>query len=181
MPSFSAASLAMRCIFAFCAMSISDGTMVSSVAFRIVVPNIGTQAGLSLDCGQELPKRCPRLRGRRPVRADRRLRADDGPVRTQSPISYETPAPCLVLIKTAFLVRMVFIRTKNAVGVRSAQWLLVACASTQDNVCSDWPPPKLECTGLGPPFFTFTAQYLNSGILPKGSSTGLVSLFAAAS
>src|SRR5712691_8315588 len=30
------------------------------------------------------------------------------------------------------------------------------------------PPPKLECTGVGPPWVTFTAQYLNSGILPNG-------------
>src|SRR5512133_617221 len=33
-----------------------------------------------------------------------------------------------------------------------------------------WPPPKLACTGTGPPLLTFTAQYLNSGILPNGSS-----------
>src|SRR5437660_3522569 len=46
---------------------------------------------------------------------------------------------------------------------------------------SSVPPPKLECTGTGPPLVTFTAQYLNSGILPTGSSTGLVSMFAAAS
>jgi len=36
-------------------------------------------------------------------------------------------------------------------------------------------------SGAGPPGVTFTAQYLNSGILPNGSSTGLVSRFAAAS
>ena len=35
-------------------------------------------------------------------------------------------------------------------------------------------------TGV-PPAVTLTAQYLNSGILPKGSSTGLVSRLAAAS
>src|SRR6266849_8170767 len=46
---------------------------------------------------------------------------------------------------------------------------------------SSVPPPKLECTGVGPPLVTFTAQYLNSGIFPTGSSTGLVSMFAAAS
>jgi len=46
---------------------------------------------------------------------------------------------------------------------------------------SSVPPPKLECTGVGPPLVTFTAQYLNSGILPTGSSFGLVSMFAAAS
>ena len=51
----------------------------------------------------------------------------------------------------------------------------------QPAAASAAPPPKLECSGALPPFSTFTAQYLNSGILPKGSSTGLVSLFAAAS
>src|SRR6266852_9933279 len=45
---------------------------------------------------------------------------------------------------------------------------------------SSVPPPKLECTGTDPPFVTVTAQYLNSGILPTGSSTGVVSMFAAA-
>jgi len=43
------------------------------------------------------------------------------------------------------------------------------------------PPPKLKRSGTGPPGVTLTAQYLNSGILPNGSSTGLVSMFAAAS
>ncbi len=43
------------------------------------------------------------------------------------------------------------------------------------------PPPKLRRSGGTPPFVIFTAQYLNSGIFPKGSSTGLVSIFAAAS
>src|SRR5712691_1333247 len=43
------------------------------------------------------------------------------------------------------------------------------------------PPPKLECTGVGPPLVTFTAQYLNSGIFPIGSSFGFVNMFAAAS
>ncbi|OGA35645.1 MAG: hypothetical protein A3F75_00265 [Betaproteobacteria bacterium RIFCSPLOWO2_12_FULL_64_23] len=33
------------------------------------------------------------LRGRRPVRADRRLRADEKRIRTQSAILYKTPAP----------------------------------------------------------------------------------------
>src|SRR6266849_2391016 len=46
---------------------------------------------------------------------------------------------------------------------------------------SSVPPPKLECTGVGPPLVTFTAQYLNSGIFPTGSSFGLVNIFAAAS
>ncbi len=44
-----------------------------------------------------------------------------------------------------------------------------------------WPPPKLIRCGTSPPGVILTAQYLNSGILPNGSSTGLVSRFAAAS
>src|SRR5438046_7108853 len=46
---------------------------------------------------------------------------------------------------------------------------------------SSWPPPKLECAAISPPRRTRTAQYLNSGILPNGSSAAFVSLFAAAS
>jgi len=46
---------------------------------------------------------------------------------------------------------------------------------------SSVPPPKLECAGTSPPLVTRTAQYLNSGIFPNGSSTGLVSMLAAAS
>jgi hypothetical protein len=54
-------------------------------------------------------------------------------------------------------------------------------AGTGSRSGSKTPPPKLIRSGGGPPFVTFTAQYLNSGIFPKGSSTGLVSMFAAAS
>src|SRR6476646_9320304 len=42
-----------------------------------------------------------------------------------------------------------------------------------------WSYPEVA-TGV-PPALTRTAQYLNSGILPNGSRTGLVSRFAAAS
>jgi len=63
------------------------------------------------------------LRGRRPVRADRRFRADEKHIRTQSAILYKTNSkPLLLLSITVFLVRMVFIRTKNTVGARSAQF-----------------------------------------------------------
>jgi hypothetical protein len=59
------------------------------------------------------------LRGREAVRADRRLRADEKHIRTQSAILYENnPKPLLLLTITVFLVRMVFIRTKNTVGAR---------------------------------------------------------------
>jgi hypothetical protein len=63
------------------------------------------------------------LRGRKAVRADRRLRTDDEPIRTQSAILYkDNPKLLLLLSITVFLVRMVFIRTKNTVGARSAQF-----------------------------------------------------------
>jgi hypothetical protein len=62
------------------------------------------------------------LRGREAVRADRRLRTDEKRIRAQSTISYKrNPKPSLFLSITAFSVRMVFIRTENAVGARSAQ------------------------------------------------------------
>jgi hypothetical protein len=49
-------------------------------------------------------------------------------VRTQSAILDKTDPKALVLLAiTMFLVRMVFIRTKNMVGARSAQWPLSAC------------------------------------------------------
>jgi hypothetical protein len=48
------------------------------------------------------------LRGRRPVRADHRLCADDEPVRTQSAIFIKTPKASLGLSITVFLVRMRF-------------------------------------------------------------------------
>jgi hypothetical protein len=50
------------------------------------------------------------------------LRADEKHIRTQSAILYENnPKPLLLLTITVFLVRMVFIRTKNTVGARSAR------------------------------------------------------------
>jgi hypothetical protein len=52
---------------------------------------------------------------------DRRLCTDDVPIRTQSAILYKSLTPTLVSSITMFLVRMVFIRTKNMVGARSAQ------------------------------------------------------------
>jgi hypothetical protein len=48
------------------------------------------------------------LRGRRPVRADRRLRTDEKHIRAQSAILDKTPALCLVLTVTVFSVRMRF-------------------------------------------------------------------------
>jgi hypothetical protein len=61
------------------------------------------------------------LRGRETVRADRRLHTDEKHIRAQSTIWDKTPTPLLLLSITAFSVRMVFIRTENAVGAHSAQ------------------------------------------------------------
>ena len=62
------------------------------------------------------------LRGRKAVRADRRLRTDKKAIRAQSAISNkDNLKPSLSLLITVFLVRMVSIRTKNTVGARSAQ------------------------------------------------------------
>ena len=72
------------------------------------------------------------LRGRNAVRADRRLRTDDKAIRTQSAILYkDNPKPSLSLFITVFLVRMLFIRTKNTVGARSAQVRLWHAAITR--------------------------------------------------
>jgi len=48
------------------------------------------------------------LRGRRPGRADHRLRADDKPVRAQSAILIKIPKASLGLSITVFLVRIRF-------------------------------------------------------------------------
>jgi hypothetical protein len=61
------------------------------------------------------------LRGRKAVRADRRLRTDEKTIRAQSAISYKNSTPSLFLTVTGFSVRMPFIRTENPVGARSAQ------------------------------------------------------------
>src|ERR1035437_3557563 len=120
MPSFSAASLEMRCIFAFWAMSMSDGMMVSVMVFVLMGRNIGTHARCSLDAGQELPKRCDQpfrcyrgtmVRGREPVRA-------------QSAISYKNNSKSSLLFTiTVFLVRMRFSSVpKTRLARASAQW-----------------------------------------------------------
>jgi hypothetical protein len=64
------------------------------------------------------------------VRADRRLRTDEKHVRAQSAIlDKNNPKPLLPLSITVFLVRMVFIRTKNTVGARERASPLLACDS----------------------------------------------------
>jgi len=67
------------------------------------------------------------LRGRRPVRADRRLRTDENHIRAQSAILGKIPAQSLVFIQNrVFDTDALFIRIKNTVGARSAQCPLLA-------------------------------------------------------
>jgi len=63
------------------------------------------------------------LRGREAVRADRRLRADEKHIRTQSAILYKNNPQAVVAFNRnrVFGTDMLFIRTKNTVGARSAQ------------------------------------------------------------
>jgi len=76
----------------------------------------------SLDVGRHIKLQRSNLRGRRPVRADPRLRTDEKHIRAQSRISDKgKPKLSLLLFITAFSVRMVFIRTENMVDARSAQ------------------------------------------------------------
>jgi len=78
------------------------------------------------------------LRGRKTVRADRRLRADEKHIRTQSAILDKTPALPLLLSITVFSVRMCFSsaqKTRLARAARkvfSAEDALSAAASTQE-------------------------------------------------
>ena len=61
------------------------------------------------------------LRGRRPVRADHRLRADEKRVRTQSAILIKTPRASLGLSITLYLVRMRFSSAPNTGLARAAR------------------------------------------------------------
>jgi len=64
------------------------------------------------------------LRGRRPVRADRRLRADEKHIRTQSAILIKAPRASLGLSITVFSVRMGFSsvrKTRLARGARNGR------------------------------------------------------------
>jgi hypothetical protein len=63
------------------------------------------------------------VRGRKTVRADHQLRADEKTIRAQSTILYESnPKSSLLLSITVFFGTDVpLIRTKNTVGARSAQ------------------------------------------------------------
>ena len=68
------------------------------------------------------------LRGRRPVRADRRLRTDEKRVRAQSAIFIEIPRASLGLSITVFLVRMCFSsvpKTRLARGARNGRSVIL--------------------------------------------------------
>jgi hypothetical protein len=71
------------------------------------------------------------LRGRRPVRADRRLRTDEKRVRTQSAIldKTQTQIAFAFIHNPVFDTDAFFIRIENRVGARSAQWAQVHWAS----------------------------------------------------
>jgi hypothetical protein len=69
------------------------------------------------------------LRGRKTVRADRRLRADEKTIRAQSAILYKNnPKPLLLLTITAFSVRMLFPYRKRGWRAQRAG-PFVACIS----------------------------------------------------
>jgi hypothetical protein len=75
------------------------------------------------DAGGYIDLQLSSLRGRRPVRADRRLGADKKRIRTQSTILYESnPQTAVAFIPNrVFCADALFIRTENTVGARSAQ------------------------------------------------------------
>ena len=79
---------------------------------------------LRQSCDVARTKDRPYLRGRRPVRADRRLRADEKHIRTQSAILHkDNPKPGLFLIHNrVFCADALFIRAESTVDARSAQW-----------------------------------------------------------
>jgi hypothetical protein len=85
------------------------------------------------------------LRGRRPVRADRRLRTDEKRVRTQSAILIKTPRASLGLSITVFLVRMRFSsvpKTRLAHGARNGRSVIL-----YEKNCK--PSLNAKCDGLG--------------------------------
>jgi hypothetical protein len=71
------------------------------------------------------------LRGRKAVRADRRLRTDEKHIRTQSAILYKTLKSCLVLTITAFSVRPLHPYGKHGWRAQRAK-PFVACESIND-------------------------------------------------
>jgi len=125
------------------------GFLGSSEAQFLETPMRNGRSETSADVGEYIELRRSNLRGRRPVRADRRLRTDEKYIRAQPTILYKShPKPPLLLSLarplaatkmtktfarmrqslrsnciTVFLVRMRLLssRTKNAVGSRSAQ------------------------------------------------------------
>jgi len=66
------------------------------------------------------------LRGRRPVRADRRKRADEKRISALSTILDRTPHSLCFFNNRDFHTDALFIRMEIPVGARSAQWPLLA-------------------------------------------------------
>jgi len=77
----------------------------------------------SAGAGEYIDLRLSILRGRRPVRADRRLHADEKRIRAQSTILYKNPRQTTFAFihNRVFGTDALFIRTKSTVGARSAQ------------------------------------------------------------
>jgi hypothetical protein len=73
------------------------------------------------------------LRGRKPVRADRRLRTDEKHIRAQSTILYNPPALSLLLTITVFSARMRFSSAQKTRLARGARKVCGAknCFQTQ--------------------------------------------------
>jgi len=71
------------------------------------------------------------LRGRKAVRADRRLRTDEKRIRAQSTIlcKCHPKSPLGFIHNRDFCADALLIRAEIAVGARSAQWQLLAPAS----------------------------------------------------
>ena len=79
-----------------------------------------------IDLGRHIELQRPHLRGRRPVRADRRLHADEKRIRAQSTILDKSLPHAVLIHNRVFCADTLFIRAENAVGAQSAQWLLLA-------------------------------------------------------
>jgi hypothetical protein len=78
------------------------------------------------------------LRGRKAVRADRRLRTDEKRIRAQSTIlgKCQLKSPLGFFQNRVFRADGFFIRTENTVGARSAQWPLLAPVSIDGAACT---------------------------------------------
>ena len=103
---------------------------------------------MSAKAGGYIERRRSNLRGRRPVRADRRLRADEKRIRAQSAILYRTPRTAFAFIQNrVFRTDVLFIRPENTVGARERAMTERGCRRRQegtssggDRTCADGGP-----------------------------------------